>query len=117
MVQSAVDRYVDTNKELPENLSDLELRGDAKTLVDQNLIEYNPNTKPPSTPGANTNRYNQTATTHYYTLCVNYRKESRGYNYNTYPTSYQSKTDDGYSTYVSAYEHSAGQVCYKLKIT
>ncbi len=114
-VSSSIDNYANTNKHLPDDLTTITLNGDAKLLVTDNLVEYTPNSLSPSTTS---NQYGvnyqtiSTTTTYYYTLCTTYKKAKEN-KYNTY----NSSTLDGYTTYVSAYSHPAGHVCYKLKTT
>ncbi len=105
-VQTSVDGYTRTNKKLPASLAALGLSGDAKQLVDRNLVTFKP-------VGLVADQQNTKAAGAYrYELCVNYKKQTKGYQpYNNYDYS-----TDEYKTSLSAYNHPAGNVCYKLQV-
>lgn len=115
-VSSAVDRYARNNDKLPESLDDVQLRGDAKTLVERGLVEYKNEGKiPGGTPnpdenGRSTMIYRMGE--YRYQLCVEYKKEdSRSSGYSDY-----TDEEDEYRSSVSTYGHPAGEVCYKLRV-
>ena len=100
-------------------MSDLELAGDTKVLVEKNLVKYTPNTLTSAKIYTNTSasglRLDNNTITYYYQLCVTYTKASKddGY-YST--TSLYKAGDDGYVEYIDSYQkHSAGEKCYKVK--
>ncbi len=122
-VQRGVSNYYTENNKLPEDLDSIGLKGDAKQLVDDNLVIYKPDTKPATTE---TDRYSstyysssststanaKTTKTSYYQLCATYKKSNER-NGNSYESS--SRNSNEYQSYVSAYTHPEGEVCYKLK--
>ncbi len=120
-ISNGVNDYADKNKRLPENLSAVGYTGDAKKLVDEGEIKYS--VIATSTPiqlqkntGVNISQYIK-PTALAYQLCVTFTKASKPSNYSSY-SSYDNSTDsEGYTTYISASKHAAGQVCYKLKTT
>lgn len=105
-VQTAVNNYARDNNRLPERLSDLEVRDEAKEIVDRGLIDYEPNTQP------RINSYNRypsqslSRQVYYYRFCMTFKEASS----DPYRSSY-----DYSSTYLSVYSHSAGRECYDLK--
>lgn len=115
-VVNGISDYSSDNNKLPEDLSSIYIDGDAKKLIDLNLVKYNPEEKttkasPNSLQNTNdltTNNYSREV--FYYSLCVNYDKDKKS----SY-RSYSRKDSDGYTDYIDVYEHPAGQVCYKLK--
>lgn len=117
-LQYAIEDYAKDNDELPENLNDVSVQGDAKKLVDDNLVDYKANTKNSTTEiDKYGTTYNDTYDsnsykTYYYQLCVDY-KASKKDRYSTSSSSYDST--DGYSSYITTYGHPEGEVCYKLK--
>jgi competence protein ComGC len=124
-IESSVNSYTQKNNKLPSSLNDLKLSGDAKLLVQNNLVKYTPgdkNTKE-STASSKTKPYYVTSYT--YTLCVNYAKPDNnlrtGTDYSSYDQSgslESGTTEDDTklsSGYVRTSGHPAGEVCYKLK--
>jgi hypothetical protein len=119
-LSSDIDGYARQNNKLPGDLSALSLTGDTKKLVDDNLVNYKPDTLSP-TPNVNsydTSTYSSTTyqssrRTYYYQLCVEYKKEKK----DKYTSSYDSYSVDsnGYTSYISSSSHPAGEKCYKLK--
>ena len=110
-VGDAIEAYVTSKSKLPDDLKNLDLKGDAKKLVADNLVRYTQETPPQSLLYPD---YPANATTLYYKLCVTYRKASPSQtDYNV--TSSSSSVDSGYSSYISTYSHPAGEKCYKLK--
>lgn len=117
-VSRTINSYAVKNKKLPTDLGALSLTGDEKKLVEKGLIEYKP--EGPVTFGTNrsststySSRLNTSSRVEYrYQLCATYKKESKGYG--KYSSSYDRFNSDEYSSYVSAYSHPAGEVCYKL---
>jgi hypothetical protein len=103
---------------LPGDLGSLDLSGDTKKLADDKLVTYKPETRTTPTPATNTysstilNLGQQTTPVYYYQLCVSYKRASSS-TYRSYDSFDADST--GYSTYLSAYQHPAGEVCYKLK--
>lgn len=111
-IGESVQTYVTNKKELPASLQDIELKGDAKTLVNRNLVTYKPGkviTDSDDYPSLNTKPTNKSFG---YELCVNFKKTSNNYD-NTTVSRYADK--GGYSAYIYAYDHPAGEVCYKVK--
>lgn len=106
-VSSAINSYALNNKQLPKDLNSLGLTGDAKQLVTSNLVTY----KQDKTP-VNAVQIQPGYSSYYYELCVTYVKSTQT-NQLYAANSYQDQ--DGYSSYISAYSHPAGNICYKLK--
>lgn len=122
-VSTAVNNYTTKNKSLPNKLSDLSLIGDAKKLVDDNLVEYKKDSTGTIDSSNNslnslTNKY---STSTYsvislrYQLCVTYKQKSSYPTYGVDDVSNRYDTSDGYTSYLSTYGHKAGNICYKLK--
>lgn len=113
-VTSEIGHYARDNQKLPSDLNQLDLDTDAQQLVDKNLVTYQPNTKQPKviTSNYSSSTSKSKDTTFYYQLCATYKEASK----NKYG-SYGNYGDDGYDTYVSTYNHKAGQNCYKLEVT
>ena len=117
-VNESIRTYTSNKSKLPASLSDLQLEGDAKKLVDNKLVTYKPgsviktdtSTDDYSLPSSNS----YTTEVYGYELCVTY-KEKSGSSYADYGDSKANTDDDGYLTYLSIYQHPAGNVCYKLK--
>lgn len=119
-VSRAINNYAQKNKELPKDLNQLDLSGDEKKLIEKELVEYKPEgpvqqTINRTSPSTSTSRIRQPINPrveYRYQLCANFAKESRGYE-----KDYSSPALRGseYDTYVSAYSHPAGEVCYKVK--
>ncbi|HUC96208.1 MAG TPA: hypothetical protein VMR16_00900, partial [Candidatus Saccharimonadales bacterium] len=109
-----IDNYVSSRNKLPDNLGSIDLIGDAKTIVDRNLVKYFPNSKPAITTPSTFNPKAST-TTYYYELCVNY-KEAINNNDTPIVQSYPPipANSDGYSSYVSTANHPAGDYCYRV---
>ena len=87
-VSIAINSYASKNNKLPASLNDISLTGDAKKLVDLNLVEYKPQTNATSYNQKSTTTNNQTydpnssysswySYTFNYDLCVNYVREDR----------------------------------------
>jgi hypothetical protein len=113
---SNIDDYTRAKNKLPQNLDDLDLKGDAKALVDKNLVEYKTEELKQTTIELGKPTYASDRTIYYYELCVTYKQESS--NYSSYDRGYSSSSyddQDGYTDYPSAYSHPAGQQCYKVK--
>lgn len=101
-VKYAVDNHIRKNNTLPANLSELDLKEDAKAIVDEGLVTYKSDGQIETT-GSTTPRPE-----YRFQLCATFKKESKDYGrYNDYNT-------EEYSSYVSTYNHPAGEVCYKL---
>ena len=116
---SYIENYSQDHGALPESLNELDLSGDAKQMVDSNLVTYKPEG---SKIASNTSRIIadlseddnsvEKTTVYYYQLCATYKKENK----DKYSSEYLDDDKDGYSTYIaSTSSHSAGKVCYKLK--
>lgn len=105
-VQSAINNYARKNSSLPASLDSIQnsTKGDAKSIIEQKLVEYTPNTK-----AADKSRFDSSMT-YYYKLCVDFVKSTRGYGEDTIY-----RPEEDYTTYISAYSHGAGKTCYKLK--
>ncbi|HET7630229.1 MAG TPA: hypothetical protein VFK03_02545 [Candidatus Saccharimonadales bacterium] len=114
-LSSAISSYSRSKYKLPGDLKDLNLNGDAKQLVDKNLVAYKAESSSTYTVPTNTQprtgaSITQARQTFRYQLCVTYKHESR--NYGSYSFSYNY---DEYETYPQTYDHPAGEVCYKLE--
>jgi hypothetical protein len=121
-VTDSISSYSRKNNSLPSNLSQLSLHGDAKKLIDDNLVRYEANALPASsnlnntsTSSYSTYTYNLSNKTYYYQLCVDYKKEKKD-KYSSYRDDY-STDKDGYTSYISTSSHPAGEKCYKVKTT
>lgn len=111
-VERGIDNYVTSNKKLPNSLSDVDLTGDAKKLVQDNLVTYKNDGEASEGSGYRAESYYR------YQLCVTYQKASDNDWMGGSSSSYLEDTNsDGYETSVSTYYHSAGETCYKLKIS
>ena len=110
-----VQDYAKDKSKLPKDLSVLEISqsdSELKKLIEDDLVEYKPNTKPAyseeylngrdSTKQSYSTRFNQEKV-YYYELCVKYKYE-KGDDYNR---------KQEYEPYLSVYSHPAGKVCYK----
>ena len=110
-----VQDYAKDKSKLPKDLSVLEISqsdSEIKKLIEDDLVEYKPNTKPAyseeylngrdSTKQSYSTRFNQEKI-YYYELCVKYKYE-KGDDYNR---------KQEYEPYLSVYSHPAGKVCYK----
>lgn len=118
-LHNSIQNYTRENRNLPDNLSTLDLDDDTQQLVERNLVTYKPqdsvteSDERSDSPGTDpSTKQKRSGTTYRYELCVTY-KEKAG-DYDAYNHSYDTD-DDGYSNYLSTYEHKAGNVCYKLK--
>jgi hypothetical protein len=109
-----IDDYARAKNKLPENLGELELKGDTKALVDKNLVEYSKTDLKQSSLPLGQTSYGTSSTIYYYQLCVTYKDKSSDDYYNSYGSS-SYEDDDGYADYLSNYNHPAGHQCYKLK--
>jgi hypothetical protein len=119
-VSSSIDDYARVNSRLPATLSQLNLDGDAKKLINDNLIDYKANTKPSTANRTNSSYITNTqdnlpSAIYYYQLCVEYKKASKTNDSNYSSSSNYGKDSDGYDTDPLTYSYPAGQTCYKLK--
>lgn len=105
-VASAVNGYASANNRLPDTLSALDLTGDTKKLVTDNLVIYKKDTTPDLLTA-----YSYSTSTMYYQLCVTYKKAST----TQYPDETLTDSSGDYSPYASTYSHPAGEKCYKLE--
>ena len=107
-VSNKIDDYARDNKKLPQDLSQVSLSSDAKSLVERNLVEYKPEGKELATALDLKNLGDSLGRQAFrYQLCVEYKaakKDSSDY-----------EAADTYKSYVSTYRHPAGKVCYKLE--
>lgn len=110
-IQRGINDYARAKNELPDSLEEVNLKGDAQKIVDQNLVTYKQIGK---STDKKSSSYQSYSTVYKYELCVTYTNKSSGYD-NSYNGS--SYIDDDYSTSIYAYSHPAGEVCYKLKTT
>ncbi len=111
-IQSGVDIYVNSQNKLPADLNSLDLTGDAKKIVDENLVKYTANSKPSAVTSSTFNPSTST-TTFYYKLCVDYKAASNNSNgVISMPT--PATESDGYNSYIPSSSHPAGNYCYKL---
>jgi len=110
-IQNGIDVYVHSQDVLPDNLSVIEVSGDAKKIIDNKLVKYTPNSKPALVKQGTFNPGTST-TTYYYELCVNY-KAANNDNGSIYLNN-QTDSRDGYSNYVMTSNHPSGDYCYKI---
>jgi hypothetical protein len=109
-VSTSIDNYVTKNKQLPKGLDNIELTGDTKKLVTDNLVTYKNDGKSSEQTDSTT-----MTGTYRYQLCVTYTKASKNDNGAVFnPATVNS---DGYSDYISYTSHTAGYTCYKLETT
>lgn len=122
VIEQEISDYANSNNKLPNQLTDMIISGNAKELIDRKLVVYTPNTLPSSTSADSLSDLEEIQigrkkeVIYYYTLCANYKKASSKNNRAPYADDI-SKDRSGYSTYISAYSHPAGEVCYKVKTT
>lgn len=105
-VYEGVDTYIRDTQKLPESLDDLkDLSADAQALIDDDLVMYKKG-KVVDTPELDGREYR-------YELCATYEYASsegaRDETFNGFSGS------GGYQEYLFISDHSAGEVCYKLK--
>jgi hypothetical protein len=106
-ITAGISTSASQNRKLPSSLSDISVSKDAQKLINLNLLQYTPNTKEPQS----NNSYdtygsaNYSSKTLFYTLCATYKRANS-------PDS--SVQDSGYSSYVNAFAHPEGKVCYKI---
>lgn len=116
-IERSISNYADANDRLPDNLEALNLSGDEQTLVERNLVTYKPEGPDTTTFNQDNNftgsRISVLKPVQKYQLCVTYTKESN--DYSSYQTYRGSASTDDYETYLSVYDHPAGNVCYKIK--
>lgn len=108
-VNTAITRYVDDNNKLPDSLTTLNLSGDAKKLITDNLVVYKDDGKVSIKSNYSSNSYQVYFR---YQLCVVYKQASSNDKYSI------GATNQDYSEflYVSEYNyHPAGEYCYKLQ--
>lgn len=124
-LNSQINAYTDENKKLPENLSVLDLNGDAKKLVDEKLVKYTPNTKQPEDDPVFSDNFDNRSTlqafnnnmskNHFYGICANFVADSTK-DQGQYEIKSPELTDkDGYTDYPSFYTYKKGETCYKIK--
>jgi hypothetical protein len=107
----SINNYTESNGSLPDSLSDLDVKGDTKVLIDKNLVEYKPNVKPAKSEPSSSSRLNYSTTqNYYYELCATFKKESSYYESSSMGNDYT-------SSYAYGYSHPKGYYCYKLKTT
>lgn len=109
-VANAVSVYYRKDSTLPKSINEIDLKGDAKELITNNLVEYIPEDDAyyirPYTAGI-TNDYNKVSPQGKYQLCVTYVASN-----NEDYVGGVSKSE--YTEYLSNYYHPEGRVCYKL---
>lgn len=106
VVSDSINNYITENDTLPTDLGQVTIESeDAASIVKDGLVSYKPETSLPSPT-------NQKVTQHRYQLCATF-KEASEYS-QSYNNSYSSNR---YSSYVSAYNHGKGEVCYKVEET
>ena len=111
-VQYAIERYTTSNRKLPASLNDIRHfvvnSPQGTRVIDQNLISYDPNTKP-----------QQDGDLVFYQLCTTYEFDGRDYNPASSTADEKSQKDDsslkdsGYSSYVDYRDHPKGKICYQ----
>jgi hypothetical protein len=113
-ISSAINSYAGNNNQLPADLSNLNLNGDAKKVVEMDLIRYvrEDNSSVIQQSEMGTAR-DLAYKTYYYQLCATYTEEAES-PYYKYDTTYYSR-DNEYKTYPETSSHPAGEYCYKLK--
>lgn len=121
-LSSSINDYVDNNKKLPSQLSDITASGDAKKLIDDNMVRYKAVDSAQTSASKQSDRLSQStgarqSSDYRYELCVTYSQKSRSYDDYNEINGRSYKDSDGYSSYLSVYSHPAGEVCYKLKTT
>ena len=117
-----ISDYYRDNKKLPESLESLKIdNDDAEQIVDKGLVRYKvvATTTTPTSSSSQTGTSSSTSsisktitvrrTEVKYELCTTF-----AYAKNSDYDSRYGNTDE-YETYVSAYSHPAGEVCYKVK--
>jgi hypothetical protein len=105
-VSEAIRAYTKEHDALPGSLADIKPTASdgARTLIDQNLVEYSPGVKIATMDLGSENGL-RSDSVYRYTLCVDY-KDERG------SGSIRPSSDD---VNPSTYSHAAGRTCYKLK--
>lgn len=118
-LNDAVEQYVGRHHKLPTSVADLSLTPEAKMLLNKGLVKFKPADKQTvvdQTDGSGSSVQVQSfvvSDDYRYQLCAIY-KEAAGNGVIT--TSVYDKDADGYQTYLSVYDHPAGEVCYKLVV-
>lgn len=118
-IESGINEYARTNNRLPDSLELLTFSyGDVETLIERDLVEYKPVGAVTSRTSVNSLRnFNNDLSIvpqeYRYELCVTYKEEAPSRN--GYGGS--DVDSEGYTTYLSTYNHPAGRVCYKLRTT
>lgn len=119
-VNSAINSYFDKENKLPSNLNQISVTGDAKNIIERNLVSYKPDNsnqyRVKEYPSNNlsfsiNNAIINRDTSAKYQLCVNYKESSNNKN-RSYTVN---NGNEEYSYNLSTYDHPAGEVCYKLK--
>lgn len=121
-VSNAINDYALKQDKLPASLNDIQsqLIGDARLLIQRNLVEYVPSKKV-STPSDQASIETNTAkmlpvevpkSIRYYQLCVTY-KEKRQMTYGAVEPAIAKDTSVA-STYPETFTHEKGRVCYDL---
>lgn len=123
-VVDEISSYYSRNDILPNKLSDLESTNEkAKQLIDNSLVTYKKDSvddncfKDTYRISDSTNCLDQERPTAKYQLCVKYSESDEDDSRYMYNYSKPYSTDDEYETYVSTYNHPAGDVCYKLEVS
>lgn len=113
-VSEAVRSYTAKSEKLPQSLAEVkdQTKGDARTLLDRQLVEYMPGDKLPSDPApANPDKpipMVASVDAYSYTLCVTYKGSKGTQPYYGKDGSYRVLDPD-------TYYHEAGRVCYDLQ--
>ncbi|MFZ2544897.1 MAG: hypothetical protein WAW80_02890 [Candidatus Saccharimonadales bacterium] len=111
-VNQAVSDFTQKNHNLPTSLSEVNVKGDAKLLIEKGLVRYKAEGKATSVDLYNiSDRVNDE---YHFQLCVTFKEESSDYtdDYNT-----KDYSTGEYQDYLSTIFHPAGEICYKLKVT
>lgn len=111
LVSDAIATHTQTNKTLPESFSDIDTAqlGDAKRLLDEELVVYRPGVAVAATEVGGTSGVSLAENPVYrYELCVTYKESSEQTSY------YGPREADYTNTSPNTYTHPAGEVCYKL---
>lgn len=115
-VSDSIDTYVNKNGKLPASLQDVDTSGDAKVLINRQLVTYNPGK---TTTAARTSTYaysSSSSTEYHFTLCATYKSE---YNSDSsyYSSDYYKQDDETNASSFYVYSNKKGTECYKLYST
>lgn len=104
-VTDAIDKYAKKNNRLPATLKDITLDGDAKELVDTQVLRYTPDTLPATAPPYSSAGYERYPT-FFYEICATFTHAK---------DSDYSRSNASYESYVRTSSHDAGENCYRVR--